>query len=158
MDQPTRTRVRTLFAVTLALFALQMPVIYFLQREPYPALTMPSFAGHPDPNGMISAKSGTAEVEFSDGSVEEIDLKQLLPSTKVRTGHVLRAFENEAFLAQPETVEWLKSRINAIFPAKHALRADIIWREAHYHVYDQGLEPKLFTPSSMVHVDFDGAK
>src|SRR4051812_3673146 len=110
--------IRVLFSGTLALFALQMTFIYALKAEPYPALTMPSFAGHPSESGSIEMKEPAVEVRFVDGHTRSIPFESILPpSTTVLSGPVFStAFAGDDFVADPETVAWLRSRICQIFP------------------------------------------
>lgn len=157
MNKGSKFWVRVLFVVTLAFFAVQMPVIYLMKREPYPALTMPSFAGHPNESGVIERSEASVEVDFVDGRVQPVDFISLLPPTKVLTGHVLRAFDDNSFLDKPETVKWLQERVSTLFPGEHVAGLDIIWRKAYYDVNNSTESAVQYEPIHTIRVDFSGA-
>lgn len=156
MSKDSRFWVRVLFAGTLVVFVVQMPVIYFMKREPYPALTMPSFAGHPNESGVIERNEASVEVDFADGRVQPVDFISLLPPTKVLTGHVLRAFDDDSFLDKPETVAWLQERASTLFPGERIAGLDIIWRKAYYDVNNATEAAVQYEPIHTIRVDFDG--
>lgn len=156
MNSGAKICIRALFCATLFLFALQMPLIYVLKREPYPALAMPSFAGHPNQSGVIERNEPSVEVRFADGRTKPVELLSLLPPTKVLTGHVLRAFGDDEILAEPETVEWLKYRTSALFSTEQLSGINIIWRTAYYNVHSNTDAPTMYSPQRTIRVEFDG--
>jgi hypothetical protein len=149
-----RNVVRALFCVTLLFFAIQLPLIYLIKREPYPALAMPSFAGHPNEDGVIEKNEAYVDVNFANGGSETIDLVRLLPPTGVLSGHVLRAFDDERFLEETETVNWLRHRTEQLFPADPVAGIDIVWRRAAYDVNNSNEAPVAYTPIHTIRVDF----
>jgi hypothetical protein len=137
MSIESRVRIRILFLATVVGFAIQLVFIAVTKVEPYPALTMPSFAGHPTEEGWIERSVPFVEVEFADGSKEVAPFASVLPKTKTLKGHVLRAFGTDAFTTEPDTVNWLKSRIVEAFPGKDPIGLDVVWRIVEFNVNDQ---------------------
>lgn len=154
MNRGPQLGVRILFGLTLLFFAIQLLAIAVLKAEPYPALTMPSFAGDPSDGGWIEKEVAVAHVQFTDGRTETVPLEDLLPPTKTLTGHVLRAFTDGTFVEEPETLAWLQGRIAETFPTEKPLSAVIEWKTARYGV-DKDKSTRV-SPLKLIYVDFGG--
>lgn len=147
--------VRGLFALTVLLFAVQLAGIYLTRTQPYPALTMPGFAGTPTDSGVVDWAESLVRVEAEDGTWSEADLVEVLPSeTGVLDSSVVRnAFGDEKFTNDSRTVTWLHHRLEATFPGQEIVRAQIIWREAEYNI-NSGNERPSYRNEEIIDITF----
>ncbi|HKQ60101.1 MAG TPA: hypothetical protein VJS92_02375 [Candidatus Polarisedimenticolaceae bacterium] len=159
---------RALFALVVAL----QPVQYlFIAQfgEPYPALTMPRFAGTlTDERGDIRARNVIAEVRFDDGGTAELSYDRLLAEAPVSHRDRIMEFVfaprgapsasvsawKRRFLPglaaryegptrptpDPRTVAWLGERLGALFPGRRARGVTFRWFFEIYHTRSVPLE------------------
>ena len=148
----TRTvGIRLLFAGTVALLALQM--LTATKSEPYPALTMPAFTGHPVDGDVVVVEKPEFRVQFAGGHAEVVAYETLLPETPLDALPIFKnAFPFYEFAIDHETLAWLKSNIARRFPGKTPSGVDIVWRKAAYHLDHPGAV--TFTTVRTVHLDF----
>ena len=144
--------IRLLFAGTLALFALQL-VLITNKTEPYPALTMPAFTGHPLEGNVVVVEKPEFRVQFAGGQAEVVPYDRLLPETPLDALPIFKnAFPFYQFAIDDDTLAWLKSRIATRFPGKTATGVDIVWRKASYSL---GKPSEVtYTTVRTVHLDF----
>jgi hypothetical protein len=96
-------------------------------------------------------------VHFSDGREEVVNFEQLLPETGVGRTFVFRtAFGNDKFLIQPETVDWLRYRLEQLFPNEDISGIDIRWSDAEYDIDND--RPVRYIPDSQIHVHFNDSE
>lgn len=112
---------RIAFAAAL-LFSLISMTFYGLRTELYPALTMPPFPGHPLDDGIVvQANQPSFVVLFRDGTSEAVAYEEVTPSRENGLPTVFPdALRDPVHVDDPRTVEWLKSRIDSIFPGRRA--------------------------------------
>jgi hypothetical protein len=148
----TRTvGIRLLFAGTIALFALQLLLITN-KTEPYPALTMPAFTGHPLEGNVVVVEKPEFRVQFADGQAEVVQYDALLPETPLDALPIFKnAFPFYQFAIDDQTLSWLKSTIDARFPGKTSSGVVIVWRKAAYNLHNPSAV--TYTTVRTVHLD-----
>jgi hypothetical protein len=149
----TRTAgIRLLFAGTIALFALQL-ILITNKTEPYPALTMPTFPGHPVEGDVVEVEKPEFRVQFAGGQAEVVPYDALLPETPLDVLPIFKnAFPFYQFAIDDQTLAWLESNIATRFPGKTPSGVDIVWRKAAYSL-DNPSEV-TYTTVRTVHLDF----
>jgi hypothetical protein len=149
----TRTAgIRLLFAGTIAAFVLQL-IIITNKTEPYPALTMPAFTGHPLEGNVVVVEKPEFRVQFAGGQPEVLPYDTLLPQTPLDALPIFKnAFPFYQFAIDDETLSWLKDNITARLPGKTPSGVDIVWRKAAYSLDNPGAV--TYTTVRTVHLDF----
>lgn len=144
--------IRVLFAGTAAVFAVQL----FLMAkaiEPYPALTMPAFYGHPLDANVVVVEKPEFRVQFADAQSEVIRYDDLLPKTPLDALPIFKnAFPFYEFAIDHDTLAWLHSNIARRFPGKTSSGVDVIWRKASYDLDHP--DDVTYTTVRTVHLDF----
>lgn len=153
----TRTvAVRLLFAGTIVLFALQL-ILITTKTEPYPALTMPAFTGHPLEGNVVVVEKPEFRVQFVDGQAEVVAYDNLLPDTPLDVLPIFKnAFPFYQFAIDDETLAWLRSTIAGRFPGKTPSGVDIVWRKASHNLDNPS--DVTYTTVRTVHLDLGRAK
>jgi hypothetical protein len=144
--------IRLLFAGTVALFAVQLFVITE-KIEPYPALTMPAFNGHPLETNVLVVESPEFRVQFADGQAEVVGYQDLLPHTPLDALPIFKnAFPFYDFAIDDDTLAWLQSNIARRFPGRTPSGVDVIWRKAAHDLNHP--DAVTYTTVRTVHLDF----
>ena len=153
----TRTvAVRLLFAGTVVLFALQL-ILITAKTEPYPALTLPAFTGHPLEGNVVVVEKPEFRMQFADGHAEVIPYDSLLPDTPLDTLPIFKnAFPFYQFAIDDETLAWLRSIIARRFPGKTPSGVDIVWRKAAHNLDNP--TDVTYTSVRTVHLDLGRAQ
>lgn len=153
----TRTvAVRLLFAGTVVLFALQL-ILITTKAEPYPALTLPAFTGHPLEGNVVVVEKPEFRVQFVDGQAELVPYDSLLPDTPLDALPIFKnAFPFYQFAIDDETLAWLRSTIARRFPAKTPSGVDIVWRKASHNLDNP--RDVTYTTVRTVHLDLGRAQ
>lgn len=156
--------IKLLFAVVILWQLLQYGITAKF-GEPYPALTMPSFAGTMvDRDGHIRFRNVKCEVHFQDGHVGWVSAHDLLSrapssnripimahmfsqppitadqwpphSLKARLfpGRALSRVRNTQRELDSQTKEWLKRRIQVLYPTQEFEIVTFIWYENVFNV------------------------
>jgi len=118
---PHRSAIVWLFAAAILAQPLQYVIVSRL-GEPYPALTMPQFAGTmTDANGRVRTRTVEAEVTFDDASVEWVSMGSLLAQAPLSHRPAIARFvfgvRDTLASATPPSATNLKQRIKrALFP------------------------------------------
>jgi hypothetical protein len=148
----TRTvAVRLLFAGTVVLFALQL-ILMTTKAEPYPALTMPAFTGHPLEDNVVVVEKPEFRVQFVDGHAEVVPYDSLLPETPLDALPIFKnAFPFYQFAIDDETLAWLRSTIAGRFPGKTPSGVDVVWRKAAHDLDNPSVV--TYTTVRTVHLD-----
>ena len=142
-----KLRIRAVFATTLVVFAVEL-LCFVRGNEPYPALIMPSFPGHPLHDGVLVHTEPAIGIRFTDGRTTSVPFNTILPPSPLDSSSVFRAgFFGD--VTDPDTVAWLRSRICDQFPGETPDSIDITWRVAKY---SDG--PTRYTPVRTIRVDF----
>jgi hypothetical protein len=147
----TRTvAVRLLFAGTIALFVLQL---FFTKTEPYPALTMPAFTGHPVEGNLVVVEKPEFRVQFVGEPPEVVPYDTVLPETPLDALPIFKnAFPFYQFAIDDETLAWLESNIATRFPGNTPTGVDVVWRKATYRLDNPS--DVTYTTVRTVHLDF----
>lgn len=156
MKVGNRRTVRIVFAFVLALFFLQLPLIYVTNTEPYPALTMPAFAGHPGQDGFVAFEEAIATVKFADGETEEVDIDRILPESRIISEPIFRKqFGTVESINDPETAAWLEDRLQRLYDDRRISALNVMWVTSYYDVRELA-EPRR-VPLRTFDLDFEGA-
>jgi hypothetical protein len=149
----TRTvGIRLLFAGTVVLFAAQL-VLIAAKTEPYPALIMPGFNGHPLETDVIVVEKPQFRVQFADQQAQVIEYDELLPQTPLDALPIFKnAFPFYDFAIDHETLMWLQSNVAERFPGRTPSGVDVIWRKAAYDLHHS--DAATYTTVRTVHLDF----
>ncbi|WP_460359407.1 hypothetical protein [Mycobacterium sp. ZZG] len=134
--------------------------IYITRSQPYPALTMPGFAGTPTDDGVIDWNAAVIEVRMSDGEVKEVEYEDILPeNTGVLRSSVFRAnFSDESVLRNPAKVAWLQERASRIFPNNTIEGVTILWQRYEYNINEHvAVSPQVQT-TKRLDIDFKAAR
>jgi hypothetical protein len=143
--------IRFLFAATVIVFALET-MMAIRGSEPYPALMLPPFTGTPLRGDIVSLKTPGVVVQFADGSSEAVPYQRLLPDSPMPAVAIFfAATGNPKRPPNAETMNWLRERINALFPDKKPKSADISWRITEFDITGR---PARHTPEKTIRVDF----
>jgi hypothetical protein len=148
--------IRLLFIILILWMPLQY-AITARYGEPYPALVMPSFAGtRTDRNGNIRIMNVKCKVLFRDGRVawtSEYDLLSEVPSAYhdaimrhmfgpivkapepsphriavlLSPGRVLSRYREAHKELDPQTKQWLKRRVMALYPSQTVTALSFVW-------------------------------
>jgi hypothetical protein len=147
----TRTiGIRLLFGCTVALFAVQLLLI---ADEPYPALTMPTFTGHPLEGDIILVEKPEFRVQFASGQAEVVPYESFLPETPLDALPIFKnAFPFYDFAIDADTLAWLESNAVRKFPGRTPSGVDIVWRKAAHDVNSPG--SVTYATVRTVHLDF----
>ena len=174
MALESRSSVKRLFAAILVLLGLHY---VFIARygEPYPAVTMPAFAGtNAEPDGSSRWVTVIARVRFADGSTAELLPRELLAEapTSHRMSIMRRQFDvppeppahppapsfgrelrrrlfpieriryERRFVqyTRPETQEWLRRRLGALYPHREPALVTFVWSEQSARLVDGSLQ------------------
>jgi hypothetical protein len=144
--------IRVLFAGTAAVFAVQL-FLMAKSIEPYPALIMPAFYGHPVAANVVVVEKPEFRVQFADAQAEVVPYNELLPQTPLDALPIFKnAFPFYEFAIDQDTLAWLQSNIARRFPGKTPSGVDVIWRKASYDL-DHPDEVN-YTTVRTVHLDF----
>jgi hypothetical protein len=145
-----RAGIRVTFAATCAFFVLGFVASLF-GKEPYPALLMPGFAGHPLDGTVLQLTRPDVTVQFADGRTTAVPATQILPAALVVTGSVLdRTFDPRTDI-NAQAADWLKSRLARLCPGQRPVSVDITWRKATYSIDNR---PTRYETIKTVHIDF----
>ncbi|OBF26725.1 hypothetical protein A5724_31280 [Mycobacterium sp. ACS1612] len=75
------------------------------KTEPYPALTMPAFTGHPMQGDVVVVEKPEIRGQFSGGQTEAVAYDQLLPTTPLDTLPIFKnAFAFYQFAIDDQTL------------------------------------------------------
>jgi hypothetical protein len=144
--------IRLVFAGTVAMFAVQLFLIAG-KIEPYPALTMPAFNGHPLEANVVVVEKPEFRVQFADAQAEVVRYDDLLPPTPLDGLPIFKnAFPFYEFAIDQDTLAWLQSNIARRFPGKTPSGVDVIWRKASYDLDHP--DDVTYTTVRTVHLDF----
>src|SRR6202171_4287508 len=176
-----KSRIKLLFAAVILWQGLQS-LINAKFGEPYPALIMPNFSGTKvDHNGTIRFSDVKCKVLFQDGRVGWASAHDLLspapssqhtaimehmfsppPATTVQLPHTLksRLFPGRTLSyvrgtqkeLDPQTKEWLKRRIQVLYPAGEPKVITFIWYEDVFNV--NRATPTITEPTGVREVVF----
>jgi hypothetical protein len=156
IDVPSEARltrtfgIRLLFGCTVALFAVQL---FLIADEPYPALTMPSFTGHPLEGNVLVVEKPEFRVQFAGDQAEVVRYESLLPETPLDALPIFKnAFPFYDFVIDEDTLAWLKSNIVRRFPGRTPSGVDIVWRKAAHNLDNP--DEVTHTTVRTVHLDF----
>jgi len=160
--QPTGKRaVRMIFVLTLLwITVLQYVVLVIARAEPYPAIILPGFPAHCPgclmETGMPMTKSPELRVRFADGHTQEVAVRSILPpGPSVSLMAFSSAFSDPGVRADPETVAWLKTRAERLFPGQDVTGFDILWRSTTYRAADESALEHV--PLYTINIDFGDA-
>jgi hypothetical protein len=123
--------------------------------EPYPALMMPGFPGtRTAPDGSIAVRSIELAVRFRDRTVSLLAMRTLfdpMPSATMMTVAEwgLRC-SGPAALA---TTEWLRRRLDVLYPVGRAAAVDVRWFNDSYRVDGGALRRVTHVPSENCTID-----
>ena len=119
--------------------------------EPYPALMMPGFPGtRTAPDGSIGIRSIELAARFRDGTASALTIRTLfdpMPSATMMT--VAEGGLRCSAPAAPATTEWLRRRLDALYPVGRATGLEVRWFNDSYRV-DGGMLHRV------AHVASDG--
>jgi hypothetical protein len=161
--KPTAKRaVRIVFIITvLWITFLQYVVLVIARAEPYPAVILPGFpANCPGclmETGLPTTKSPELRVRFADGHTQEVSIRSILPpGPSVSLLAFSAAFADPTVKSDPETIAWLQSRTERLFPHEDVVGFDILWRSTTYKAADESAV--VHVPLYTINVDFGAAK
>lgn len=144
--------IRLLFAGTVAVFGVQLFLIAE-KIEPYPALTMPAFNGHPLETNVLVVEKPEFQVQFADGQAEVVGYQDLLPRTPLDALPIFKnVFPFYDFAIDDDTLAWLQSNIARLFPGRTPSGVDVIWRKAARDLDHPAAV--TYTTVRTVHLDF----
>jgi hypothetical protein len=123
--------------------------------EPYPALMMPGFPGtRTAPDGSIAVRSIELAVRFRDGTGSPMTMRTLfdpMPSATMMT--VAERGLRCSAPAALATTEWLRRRLDALYPVGRAAGLDVRWFNDSYRVDGGALRRVARVPSEGCTID-----
>jgi hypothetical protein len=133
----SRILVRCLFGAALLILPLQL-IAAEAGREPYPALTLPSFSDPSVVRGELAQTLPVATVRFTDGTSEPFRLRSLLPAgAPVGFGVLRSALWDPDEAVTPATRAWMARRLAELLPGRTAESIVIDWVRTKYD-FDDG--------------------
>lgn len=133
MKLDSRRAVRSLFVLTILVFAAQL-VVTDGRREPYPALFQPSFGdGSVTAEGTTIRPQPTVTAVFDDGRTAEFDHLDVMAQARSSPWRVFRsAFgPGSPRTYRADTVAWLEHRLYEL-SGRHPTRAVVEWHDVSY--------------------------
>lgn len=133
----SRILVRSLFGAALLIVPLQL-IAAEGGREPYPALTLPSFSDPSVVRGELAQTVPFATVWFDDGTSEPFRLRSLLPAgSPVGFGVLRSALWDRDAAVSPATRAWMTRRLAELLPGRPVDSIVIDWVRTKYD-FDDG--------------------
>jgi hypothetical protein len=161
--KPTAKRaVRITFIITILWIALLQYVVLVIARaEPYPAVILPGFpASCPGclmETGLPVTKSPELRARFADGRTQQISIRSILPpGPSVSLLAFSAAFADPTVKSDPDTIAWLQSRTERLFPDEDVVGFHILWRSTTYKAADESSVEHV--PLYTINVDFGDSK
>jgi hypothetical protein len=143
------------FAIPFLVVLAQDAFVRAGHAEPYPALMMPAFPGtRTAADGSIGVGSVEIAARFRDGATSPLPMRTLLDPMPSAT---MMTVVEWALRCQPpvasETRQWLRTRLDALYPLKHTTGVDVRWFNDSYRVDDGVLRRAAHVPTDECTID-----
>jgi hypothetical protein len=144
------SRRRRVLALTLPLVVVAAQEIFIGtgHREPYPGLRMPEFRGtRTAADGSITIDAVLLSARFDDGQTVDVPLAALLsPMPHFTKMPAARVGLRDLGHASSQMAPWLRTRLAALHPGRHATSFEARWYQDTYRVQDGELRRVAHSP------------